>query len=504
MPIDLQALSKDADFQKLSPAEQQEMMATAHQRNQAEQPTGTSWTGVLGRAGGQTPATGEPPTGPPPDLDERLQAQLEPAQKGMPGLLLGGAGGQVGSMLGTTAARVAAPVVGRLAQTFPAIGEALGSFGARKANVALGTEEPGTIGDIVAGGGPLVTRAAGALVRPALRHLPGASATLHEDMATRLEAVPGQMAPPTPSQQIYQGLATHGNPPIPSQPLRSTAEELLNAEMRLQPTARNPLVANMTRELVALSEQYGDEIPMDVLYAHQQRVGEMLKSATRQGGTEETALRRLYGSFHHSLEEGANQGVPGAQALREAIRASRQEHAVETLESMLQPGRGGPAVRQGDALREVKGAQLVNKFDRLVAEDDVFRGSFTQEQLAEVRGLFEEAARLPKMPPGPGVQAGSRSTLGFSGLVGGLTTLVTGDPAVGGTAGMLAMPLPALLARGLMTDRGRQLLRSALASEAGITPAVLGALNAVVRQGRGGPTASESARAPGGPARQTD
>lgn len=504
MPIDLQALSKDPDFQKLSPAEQQELMSTAHQRNQTEQPAGTSWAGVLGRAGGQTPATGEAPTGPPPDLDTALQGQLEPAQKGMPGLLLGGVAGQAGSMLGVVAQRLAAPWIGRAAQVLPTVGEAVGSYGARQANVAMGTEEPGTLGDLVAGAGPVVTRAAGTLLRPGLRRLPGASATQHEDMATRLEALPEQVSPPTPSHQIYQGLATHGNPPIPSQPLRRTAEELLNAEMRLQPTARNTTVANMTRDLVALSEQYGDQIPMDVLYAHQQRVGEMLRSATRQGGTEETALRRLYGSFHRSLEEGATQGIPGAQALREGIRASRQEHAVETLEAMLQPGRGGPAARQGDALREVKGAQLLNKFDRLVAEDDVFRGSFTPEQLAEVRGLFEEAARLPKMPPGAGVQAGSRSTLGFGGLVGGATTLLTGDPAVGGTAGMLAMPIPALIARGLMTEQGRLLLRTALASDAGMTPAVLGALNAVVRQGMRGTTASESARAPGGSARQTD
>jgi len=442
---------------------------------------GKSVWGILGRAGGQTPATGEAPTGAPADLDTALQAQLEPAQKGMPGVLLGGAAGQVGSMLGTTAARLAAPVVGRAAQAFPVIGEALGSFGARKANVAMGAEEPGTIGDVLSGAGPVATRAAGALVRPALRRLPGASATLHEDMATRLEALPEQVSPPTPSQQIYQGLATHGNPPIPSQPLRSTAEELLNAEMRLQPTARNTTVANMTRELVDLSEQYGDHIPMDVLYAHQQRVGEMLRSASRQGGTEETALRRLYGSFHRSLEEGANQGVPGAKALQAAIRASRQEHAAQTLEGMLQPGRGGPAARQGDALTEVKGAQLLKKFERLVAEDDVFRGSFTPDQLTEIRTLFREAAEVPKLPAPPGVAIGSGLALGRGGLAYALGSQL-GGPEVGAVAGGLAAAAPGIMAKGLMTEQGRQVLRAALQSERGIDAAVLGALQAATRQ----------------------
>ena len=92
------------------------------------------------------------PSGPPPNLDAELQAQLTPAQKGMP-LLLGGAGA---GALGRSAGAWAAGQLGRLGTALPIVGEGLANLGFRKGAVAAGMEEPGTAGDVAAVAAPAV------------------------------------------------------------------------------------------------------------------------------------------------------------------------------------------------------------------------------------------------------------------------------------------------------------------------------------------------------------
>lgn len=53
-----------------------------------------------------------------------------------------------GSLLGTGAGLLAAPFTGPFAPAMPWLGEMLGSYGARKLNVALGLEDPGVVGDV--------------------------------------------------------------------------------------------------------------------------------------------------------------------------------------------------------------------------------------------------------------------------------------------------------------------------------------------------------------------
>jgi hypothetical protein len=123
-------------------------------------------------------------TGPPPNLDAELQAQLAPAQKGMPGLLIGGAAGTAGRMLGQAAQRVL-PWFGRAAGVLPVAGEAAGSYAGRKANVALGYEEPGTVGDVLSVGLPLVAEGLRGTVLTSLARSRAGKAIAQADEQTR-------------------------------------------------------------------------------------------------------------------------------------------------------------------------------------------------------------------------------------------------------------------------------------------------------------------------------
>lgn len=412
-------------------------------------------------------------TGPitPDQVDEALRRELAPAQQGMSGLLLGGAAGTAGRAVGQVAQR-ALPWLGRVAGILPVAGEAAGSYGGRQANVALGNEQPGMGGDVLAAAGPVVARAVGAIAPAIVRRLPGSAGAQHEMMAERLRAQPAAQAPPTTAQTLYRAVAQQGNPAIPAQQLRQTAQDVLAAEMRHGASLRNPTIVGVARDIDALAARYPNGIPMDRLYETMQRVGEMVGAARRSGGTETRALNRLYASFHEAIEHASQTNIPGAETLRQAIAASRQEHAVRRLGRLVGQGRGIEE-QQATGYTFVKGKKMLNEFDRLVADDDVFRGSFTHEQLQEMRSLFQEASRLPALPTPSGTPRGS----------GAAATRAALGSLFGGPAGAaIAVSGHEVIARAMMTAPGRAMLRAALEGRGGLTPQALAVLNTALRE----------------------
>ena len=126
------------------------------------------------RAGGQDPATtGSYPGGQVPQTPQEWEARTLPMQQqlaeganAIPGLMAGPAWGKAGYKVGETILSKLAPYVANrpLAQTaanaLPAIGEAGGNVLSRQANVAMGAEQPGVVGDIASGVLPLAVRGA--------------------------------------------------------------------------------------------------------------------------------------------------------------------------------------------------------------------------------------------------------------------------------------------------------------------------------------------------------
>lgn len=518
MPIDLQALSKDPDFQKLSPAEQQELMATAHQRNQAEQPPGptqvissagdmvkalpglvyNATVAPLARAGGYgTPAASPAaPPATPPEWDTRLrplEQQTEEGVRGAIGLMMGPAWGRAGSAAGEALMPYAAPWIGQIARTLPAVGEATGSYTGRQMNVAMGAEQPGTLGDIASAALPLAVR--GATSAPAARRMPGAAVAQHEMVAEDLGAMTTRMQPATPADTLYRAVAHHHNPAIPAQTLRQTTQDIIARELREDPETRNDVVLRLAQQVEDLATRHNDQIPMDLLYERMQRIGERLRGVQRTDDQGTRELSALYAAFHRALENASQTNIPGAAALQQAIRASRQEHAVERLQRIVGEGRG-VSEQQGTGYTLVKGKQMRDAFERLVADDDVFRGSFTADEIAEMRQTFERGVQLPALPVPGSAQRGFGLAGLRAGIGGGVGYALGGQEgaAVGSTAALAA---PEVISRLMVTPRGRQILRAVLEGQEVLSPETLAMLNQVVRaQLPGTPYTSKRAGSP--------
>ena len=397
-----------------------------------------------------------------------------------------------GAMLGTAAGNYVVPGAGGL------LGEMAGSYLARQLNVGLGLEEPGLLGDVasvavppvVRGAtrvlGPLVTRGAKAVTR----RLPGASTAMHEDIAERLATTEGQLRPARPVADYYADAARF-NPAIAPNRLHTTASEILRQELRLRPSVRNPELVRIAEDLRDLSAQ--GTVPMQDLYAHQQRIGEIVRSWRNRGDTGERDIRRLYAAFHDDLERAANRGVPGAQELRAAIGASRAEHAADDFGELFRPGSGGVTVDPQGRI-QFHGGKLRTRWNNRLHDDPMFAGGMTQQVRNEVDDIIMQAQRLERLRPPRGAQYGSGRRL---------TSVVLGGAVAGPIGSAILLEAPNLIAQAMGTQRGRAAVRWALQQGGGrINADDLAIIAALVRptvQEAVAPPASETGGGPVGP-----
>ena len=158
---------------------------------------GRAASGVLGRAGGQDPNA---PPAPQPQTPQEWEARTLPMQhelqegaNAIPGLMAGPAWGKAGYKAGETLlskltpALANRPMVQTVANALPAISEAGGNYLSRQANVAMGAEQPGVMGDIASAALPLAVR--GATSAPVARRLPGSAVTQHEMAAEDVQGI---------------------------------------------------------------------------------------------------------------------------------------------------------------------------------------------------------------------------------------------------------------------------------------------------------------------------
>jgi hypothetical protein len=437
------------------------------------------------RAGGFDPQTGTPaPPGQHPQTPQEWDARLLPfeaeAEKGVTGalgLMLGGPMGRAGNMGGAALANRVRPLFGRVADVLPAAGEAAAGYGTRQANIAMGNEQPGVVGDVASAVVPAAVRAATS--RPVVERLPGAAGARHEMMADELRAQTANLQPATPAATLYRAVVQQGNPTIDVQDLRQTARHLIAVNMQRGAATRDTGVLQLAQEIDDLAARYNGQVPLDVLYDRMQGTGELVGAVQRTGDRGARDMGRLYAGFHGALENASQSNIPGAQTLQQAIRASRQEHAVERLERIVGQGRG-ITEQQGSGATMVSGKRMLNEFDRLVADDPVFAGSFQPGELDEMRGLFQRANELPALPPPPSVQRGFGKAA-FGGAVGGGIGGMLAGPEGAKYGTMAGIAAPEMMSRLLMSGPGRTALRAML-DGAELSPETLGVVNQVSRQ----------------------
>lgn len=427
-----------------------------------------------------------------PQTPQEQEAALLPAQQAIekgvnaiPGLMAGPAWGKAGYKAGETIlskltpALANRPLMQTAANALPAIGEAGGNYLSRQANVAMGSEQPGVVGDIASAAVPLAVR--GVTSAPMAKRLPGSAVTQHEMAAEDVRGISTRMQPQTPSEMLYIEVAQGSNPTIAVKNLRGMAEEIITTELEHGPSTRSGTLLGLAQDLKALADQYGDNVPMDRLYREMKRYGEKVGEAGAQQTAGTKGIGKLYAGFHSALEDAANSNIPDADILKQAIKASRQEHAVERLERITGQGRGISS-QTGTGYTLVSGKRMLDEFDRLIADDDVYRGSFTADELADQRKVFEGSVKLPALPPAPSFQRGAGKAAIAGSIGGGIGYAVAGPEGarIGTMAGIAA---PEVISRLMTTSGGRTMLKAAFEGRDTITPEVLAVLNQAARMG---------------------
>ena len=382
--------------------------------------------------------------------------------------------GIAGRVLGTAAARSAGPLTQAVA---PVVGEAVGNLAGRQAHVAMGIEAPGLAGDIASVAVPLGLSGAGALARRVPPTLPGASRVMHDIAGERLEELPQRLGPAVPSDQLFAQAAQH-NPAIVPVSITKTARDLLAREQALPSSLQNREVQRVAGDMLTLSARPGASIPLQQLDAIRQRVGLLVRQANAENWPQATGLRATYRSIMDDLGTAAQQGVPGAQPLMQALGAHRQERAMEGLTDLWSPGKG-LQLDAGD-ITHVYGKRIQNQFEKRLTDDQLFAGSFTPDELVDIRETLSDVARLTSRSP---TDSGNWVGQGIKwlGSLAGLTEAVGGNVPSAVALTIAAEAAPALLATAMQSSIGRAALRLALAEGKGtLTAAGLRSVASVV------------------------
>ena len=109
--------------------------------------------------------------------------------------------------------------------------EALGAIGGTGASMALGIEEPDLMQVFLAGVFPSAFRAAGAVVRGVLKHIPGSSVARHELAKVEVEKVARMITPSGSSDELFAVLEHPDmNVTIPVSNLQSTVASILEGQ----------------------------------------------------------------------------------------------------------------------------------------------------------------------------------------------------------------------------------------------------------------------------------
>lgn len=340
-----------------------------------------------------------------------------------------------------------------------------GSALARWLNVKLGVEDPGIVGDIASVALPGIFRGVGALTRHVVPRLPGAGVVRHEMAQEGLEALEGRLAPQVASDVLWPQAYRQGNPAVATLETWRTAGDILRTAQTAERTTASAPYRTLAEDFVDLSRRVGGPVPIEDLDRFRR---------TLQPHLGDPQVQRLYGAVLNDMEHAASRGVTGAGVMREAIATTRYEHALDDLARLWSPGVGVKTL-EGD-VTQVMGKQILDNFDKRIAQNPLFAQAFTAAERADIRETLQTVARLSAVSPATGG--------GLSGQVGRAAGTVVGGSAGGIPGAAAGWFAPEVMAAALRTAPGRAAIRQALAEGHGrLTQAGYALINSAVRQG---------------------
>ncbi len=349
------------------------------------------------------------------------------------GMMLGAPGGPAGMLIGESA------------------GGALGEL----TNQILGITEPSKTAIGLSAAAPGVARGAFALAREGLRrgakYLPGAGVAAQEQAVQAARQLPGKITVERPAEEIFDEIASTGtNPLVPVSGLERAIAKLEAEEAKVSAASlKNKSITSMIEDFREVIRANQGGIPFEELRANLKRINAKVRD-TRQADNElHGAYKLVRGGIQEDLGRAAQAGTPEAKLLGEANRAYRKESASEELGELVESA----ITTRSDGFVSLNPGRLLDK----IRKDEYLQKSMDPSELAAIRDALHQMTQLPKLPAQAGAQFGSGRVVGRGAV---------GYAAMGELGAAAAAYGPQLIARALMTDRGRTTI-TRLMSEGG-------------------------------------
>lgn len=314
------------------------------------------------------------------------------------------------------------------------------------------------------------------------RSLPGASVELNELAAGTMRTLPESVRPtPGLAQRTYGLLDQIGAPKVAMNETANAIVDLLRNEARLA----SPDKA-FVKILRNLQSKIRGGMSFKDIQANAVDFGEKIGQIAANKGTRLGEMRDVLGAIHADAANAIPIGGTTPHAALQlksgvwdtARMLSRREFAANDLSRMIEKS-GISTV--GDGFTQVNTNKIVSQIEdmmKLAKQDKKARLFVESFQPGELQGIVdtlnEIGKRAPKVPAKTGAPVGSSQRwieAGIGGLAGTGVGAAVGSPGLGATVGAMTAPLASnLIAKAMMTDAGRSLVRHAVSPTGRVTP----------------------------------
>ena len=339
------------------------------------------------------------------------------------------------------------------------------------------------------GGKYAIPSAVGA-AKKVTKSLPGASVELNELSAAKLRDIPETVRPsPGAVHNAYTLLDQINAPKVAMGETAQTIVNLIDKEATL---------ASPDKAFVKLLRKFQSKIGQGMSFKDIQNnavdLGEKIGQIAANKGTRLNELRDLLKAVHtdaaQAIPVGGTSAHPALQVksgVWDAARLlARRDFAANDLTRMIEKS-GITTV--GDGFTQVNANKLVTQIEdmmKLAKQDKkarLFVESFNPGELEGIVSTIRDIGKsAPKVPAKAGTPVGSSQRMleiSLGGLAGTVAGGIAGHPGFGATVGSLSGPIAShLIAKAMMSDTGRALVRRAMSPTGQITPqgaALLGA-----------------------------
>jgi hypothetical protein len=214
--------------------------------------------------------------------------------------------------------------------------------------------------------------------------------TQQGEALTQARAIPGRYTPETPSWVQYEKYGDAAQDAVVDLVPAKTGLADMRAQRGLLPDGTLRPFPSQVESIAATLEKAADTANFQTIREELRRLGPL----TRHGdSTIRGPAKQLFGLYADVLE-----ASPAANdLLRQANATFRKEMAVQDITDWLKPGHG--VVSKDRFNREkINVAALFTKMDKTIADDALFRGSFTPQELASLQADVGRLAGTPTMP----------------------------------------------------------------------------------------------------------